>query len=47
MQHEYIKYRQFLRSFSDFSEKADEDTVYEIVGRGGVTVGYFSKKDPR
>jgi len=46
MRYEYVKYRRFIREFTDFLEGADEDVVYEIVGRGGVTIGYFSINRP-
>lgn len=47
MKHEYIKYRKFIRGFRSFVDEADEDTVYELVGGRGETIGYFMFKDPR
>lgn len=46
MKHEYVKYRDFLRNFKTVRSGLSEDTLYEVVGTGGVTVGFFSLKNP-
>jgi hypothetical protein len=46
MKTDYTKYRAFLRRNREFLEKADPDTVYEVTGQNGVTVGYFSINNP-
>lgn len=46
MKNDYIKYRTFLRDFSRLTSEMDADTVYEIVGAKGITIGFFSLKNP-
>lgn len=46
MEINYVKYREFLRHFKEFRDSADPNTVYEIIGEKGASIGYFSLINP-